>query len=202
MFQCPASCEHRRWSRCHNKPSPTLCSVAQEQQRVITHVPCKWGAEHVGVFPCQTLVPSALQAGRRGTSCHGCPVPSTHKDAELLSTLVAPRWHLRGHSDNRINFLITLVPVPISGKPPRFDMGSQSQEEEPDCAAQGCLSSAISCLFLKPWVPVSSIWHVPPEGAASHSSRPPNPPQAGIPPITTQLQHALERATEQPPGTV
>lgn len=26
-------------------------------------------------------------------------------------------WHLRGHSDNRINFLITLLPVPVSGNP-------------------------------------------------------------------------------------
>lgn len=100
------------------------------------------------------LGPSALQAGSRGISCHACLVSSTHQDAELGSILLAPPWHLGGHSDNCINFLITVAPVPVSGNP-QFDTGSQSQEDEPDSAAPGCLQFADSCLFLEPRAPAS-----------------------------------------------
>lgn len=152
------------------------------------------------------LGPSALQAGSRGISCHACLVSSTHQDAELGSTLLAPPWHLGGHSDNCINFLIMVAPVPLSGNPQGLTWGAKVRRMSLTVQLRAVSNLLAPACFWSPG-PLSpetlaSIWHVPPEGAASHGSGPPNPTQAGIPPIAIQLQHALERATEKTAGMV
>lgn len=133
--------------------------------------------EHV-VFLYQTLVPSALQAGSRGISCHACSVSSIHQFAELRSTLLAPPWHLRG-GDKHINFLITVAPVPVSGNPQDLTWGAKGRRKSltaPLWAVSNLPAPARfwNCGPLSPET-FTSIWHVPPEGAASHGNSPPNP---------------------------
>lgn len=140
--------------------------------------------EH-GAFPCKALVLPALQAGSRGISCHACPVSSTHQDAELGSTLLAPPWRLRGHSDNHINFLIMVAPVPVSGNPQGLSWAAKVRRKSLTVQLWAVSSLPAPACFWSP-EPLSpetftSIWHMPPEGAASLGSSPPNPPQAGIP---------------------
>lgn len=91
---------------CHALCCGMLLPVSPSQQCSV-----RW-ALGTCCLPIQTLVHSGLQAGSRHvSSCHACPVPSTHQDD---STLLAPLGHLGGQSDHCINFLMIVAPVPVS----------------------------------------------------------------------------------------
>lgn len=141
-------------------------------------------------IPLPNLVPLSfrLEAGASPA------IPAQYPAHIRMLNLVQLSWHHCG------TFEVTVTTAKISSlRWPQFlfletlglDMRSQSQEEDPDCAAPGCLQFPGSCPFWSPG-PVSpgtfpSIWRVPPEGAASHGCGPPNPPRAGIPPISSGM---------------
>lgn len=151
----------------------------------------------------QILVHSALQAGSRHvSSCHACPVSSTHQDAVLGSTLLAPLWHLRGHSDNCINFLMIVALVPVSGNLLGLTVGPKARRKSvtaaplPICHPQPILGVPSPCL--QKLSPAFGICHQ--RGLRATAAVPQVLPRQGSHRLQPSCKHVLEMAAEKLAG--